>query len=93
MKHYTIAARAGDEKSLDQVKKGYKLGLMTKDDLANMLRYQNIQDEMKSDERDKASIHYASDHERQKEMKSDARDKITKLLAVARDDPQISRRY
>jgi len=61
MKHFIIAARAGEKKSLDAVKKGYMGGLITKDEYANTLRaHHERQKEMKSDERDKAVLHYAS---------------------------------
>ena len=54
-KHYMIAARAGDDDSLDMVKEGYMAGFVTKDDYANTLRqYQKSHDEVKSDMRDKA---------------------------------------
>jgi uncharacterized protein len=56
MKHFMIAARAGKEDSLNMVKKGFMVGLVTREEYANTLRaYQKIQDEMKSDERDKAA--------------------------------------
>ena len=56
MKHFIISARAGDKLSLDTVKRGYTHGHVTKDQYANALReYQTIQDEMKSDVRDKAA--------------------------------------
>ena len=55
IKHYIIAARAGCKESLDVVKKGYTVGIVTKDEYANTLRaYQNSQDEVKSEARDKA---------------------------------------
>jgi len=55
MKHYIIAAKAGDEETLEGVKKGFLAGLVTKDEYASTLRaYQKIQDEMKSDAREKA---------------------------------------
>ena len=57
MKHLMISASAGLKESLDAVKKGYRYmnGYVTKDQYANTLReYQNSQDEMKSDTRDKA---------------------------------------
>ena len=58
MKHYMLSANAGDKKSLDQVKNGYMIGYVTKDEYANTLRaYQKIQDELKSDDRDKARIY------------------------------------
>jgi len=61
MKHYMIGARAGNEISLDMLKEGFKQGLVTKDEYANTLRaYQKRQEEMKSDERDKAVIYFAS---------------------------------
>ena len=50
-----IAARTGDKESLDTVKEGYVAGHVTKDEYANTLRgYQQSQDEMKSEVRDKA---------------------------------------
>jgi len=58
MKHFILSARAGHKKSLDNVKVGFKNGLVTKDEYANTLRaYQYQQDEMKSDSRDKARAH------------------------------------
>ena len=54
-KHYIIAARAGCKESLDVVKEGYTVGIVTKDEYANTLRaYQKSQDEMKSEARGKA---------------------------------------
>ena len=56
-RHFIIGARAGYEKSLDMVKQGFTKGLVTKDEYANTLRtYQKRQNEMKSDERDKAVL-------------------------------------
>ena len=53
-KHFILSARAGDEDSLDNVKDGFMCGMITKDEYANTLRaYQQIHDEMKSDDRDK----------------------------------------
>jgi len=55
-KHFTMAARAGHETSLEVVKAGFRNGLVTKDEYANTLRaHHESQKEMKSDERDKAS--------------------------------------
>jgi len=55
MKHFVMAARAGDEGSLDKVKHGFKVGLVTKEEYASTLRaYHERQKEMKSDARDKA---------------------------------------
>jgi len=55
-KHLLIGARAGDDLSLENVKRGYKYGLVTKDEYADTLRvYLERQKEMKSDERDKAA--------------------------------------
>ena len=54
-KHFILAARAGSKPSLDDVKRGYKHGVVTKDEYASALRsYQKSQDEMKSEARDKA---------------------------------------
>ena len=55
MKHLLITARAGHKLSLDNVKEGYIARDVTKEEYANTLReYQNSQDEMKSEARDKA---------------------------------------
>ena len=58
MKHFMIAARAGETVSLDMVKEGFMEGDVTKDEYANTLRtYQKIRGEMKSDdEREKAAV-------------------------------------
>ena len=57
MKHWMISARAGFDESLKNVGGGYKRGHVTKDEYATTLRaYQSIRDEMKSDERAKATI-------------------------------------
>ena len=54
-KHLILSARAGYKLSLDNVKKGFMNGYVTKEEYANTLReYQNSQDEMKSKARDKA---------------------------------------
>jgi len=56
MKHFTLAAKAGSEKSLNNIKQGFTNGMITKEEYANALRaYQKRQSEMKSDERDKAA--------------------------------------
>ena len=53
-KHIMIAARAGDNESLDSVKAGFMEGNVTKDEYENVLRsYHKRQLEMKSDARDK----------------------------------------
>ena len=55
-KHFIIAAKAGYKNALDVVKQGYMHGDVTKEEYANALReYQKIQNEMKSDARDKAA--------------------------------------
>jgi len=61
-RHMLLAAKVGHEKALEAVKRGFQFGFVPKDENAITLRAQKIQDEMKSDERDKASIHYASAH-------------------------------
>ena len=54
-KHYILSAKEGFKLSLDNVKTGFMNGFVTKDEYANTLRaYQKMQDEMKSDQRDKA---------------------------------------
>lgn len=56
MKHFIMAAKAGDEDSVDKVKHGLKDGLVTKDEFANTLRAcHERQKEMKSEMRDKAA--------------------------------------
>jgi len=57
IKHWLIAARAGDETSLYNVKAGFTKGIVTKDEYASTLRaYHERQKEMKSEERDMASL-------------------------------------
>ena len=61
VKHFILSARAGKKDSLDKVKTGFMHGIVTKDEYANTLRaYQKIQDDMKSDDRDKAAIYQRS---------------------------------
>jgi len=56
LRHFILAARAGDKESLYNVKVGFTKEYVTKDEYANTLHaYQQRQDEMKSDERDKAA--------------------------------------
>ena len=55
MRHYMIAAKCGSDRSLEMVKKGFKVGTVTKEDLEKTLRcYQASRDEMRSEERDRA---------------------------------------
>ena len=56
LKHYTIAARAGHKKALNEVTSGFMNGFITKDEYANTLRaHHERHKEMKSDARDKAA--------------------------------------
>ena len=56
-KHYIIAAKSGNDKSLKQVGEGYKRGHVTKNEYASTLRaHQCIQDEMKSEQRTKVMM-------------------------------------
>jgi len=56
LKHYMIAARGGCNDSLDQIKRGYSKGHVTKDDYMRALRsYQEYLGEIKSRQRDKAA--------------------------------------
>ena len=56
MKHFIMAAKAGYEKSLDNVKQGFKSGLVTKDEFAATLRaYHERRKEMESDAREEAA--------------------------------------
>ena len=55
-KHFILSAKAGYKISLDSVKIGFNEGSITKDEYANTLRaFQQRQNEMKSDMRDKAA--------------------------------------
>ena len=55
-KHFMLSARVGDKKSLDKVKEGFMVGIISKDEYANALRaYQERYNEMKSDDRDQAA--------------------------------------
>lgn len=56
MKHFMIAARAGYDISLNEVKQGFLRGFVTKDEFTITLRaYQKARDEMKSIPRDEAA--------------------------------------
>jgi len=55
MKHFVMAAKAGETSSLEAVKEDFMNGFVTKDRYASILRaYHERQAEMKSEERDKA---------------------------------------
>ena len=55
VKYCNRSKRAGDKKSLDATKRGFRKGYVTKDEYANALRaYQESYNEMKSDARDRA---------------------------------------
>ena len=57
LKHWIIAARAGDEKSLNAVKTGFMKGLVTKEQYASALRAcHERQKELKNEERDMAAL-------------------------------------
>ena len=54
-RHWMVAAMAGDDGSLKEMKRGYAKGYVTKDDFAKALRgHQKSVDKMKSENRDKA---------------------------------------
>ena len=55
MRHFMIAAKSGCSESLEAVKLGFQVDFVMKEDLETTLRcYQASQDEMKSEERDRA---------------------------------------
>ncbi len=55
MKHYTIAARLGYDDALDKVKRGFQVGLVSKEDYESALRgHQAAVDATKSQQREKA---------------------------------------
>jgi tetratricopeptide (TPR) repeat protein len=59
IKHYIIAAKLGDDKSLDKVKLGFQMGLVSKDDYEAALRgHQAAVDATKSAQRDAAEEWY-----------------------------------
>ena len=79
IKHFMIAAKAGEERSLDSVKAGFMAGFVTENEYADTLRaYHDRHKEMKSDARDKAEqarlLGISQD-----EMKSDKGDKAAAL--------------
>ena len=56
LKHFMIAAKEGDSKSVEYIKLLFSKGHATKDDYTKALRsYQAYLDEVKSDQRDKAA--------------------------------------
>jgi TPR repeat protein len=55
MKHYVIAAKQGDGEALENVKNGFALGIVSKEDFEAALRgHQAAVDAMKSEQRDAA---------------------------------------
>ena len=61
MKHLILAAKAGNKASLDNVKEGLMVGIVTKDEYASTLRaYHERQEDMKSDAREKAAENKAA---------------------------------
>ena len=57
MKHFMISARGGCKEALEGVKRGFMKEVVTKNEYANTLRaYHERQKEMKSEERDMASL-------------------------------------
>ena len=61
MKHFMIAAKSGCDKSLNLVGDGYRKGGVTKDDYACTLRtYQQIVNDMKSEQRSMAADHWTN---------------------------------
>eukprot|EP00956_Cyclotella_meneghiniana_P032437 scaffold89254_cov22-Cyclotella_meneghiniana.AAC.1 len=55
VRHFIIAAKCGDDESLELVKKGYMKGNVTKEDFEKTLRgYKAYVDEIKSEQRDRA---------------------------------------
>jgi len=54
-RHFMIAAKCGGHESLEMVKMGFTKGIVTKEDFQNTLRcYQASQDEVRSEDRDRA---------------------------------------
>ena len=57
LKHYMIAVRGGDTRSVQKIQQLYSLRHATKDDYAKaLLDYQEYLNEIKSDQRDKAVV-------------------------------------
>ncbi|KAL7524603.1 hypothetical protein ACHAWF_001013 [Thalassiosira exigua] len=60
-RNFFILARAGDEECLKEVKEGFMMGIVTKDEYADALRgYQKSRDETKSEMRDEAVRYHAN---------------------------------
>ena len=59
MKHYTISAGAGHDKSLKKIRECFLNGYATKDDFEKALRaHKEAKDEMTSDQREAAAAFY-----------------------------------
>ena len=58
LKHYIISAKQGYDAALDSVKKGFALGIVSKEDFeAALLGHQAAVDATKSEQRDEAEKH------------------------------------
>ena len=56
MKHFMVAAEAGDDNSLKSIREGYLSGHVTKDNFERALRaHKESKDEEKSDQREAAA--------------------------------------
>lgn len=65
MKHFMIAASSGFDMSLKEVGEGYKAGHVSKEDYTKTLRaYQNVREEMKSEQRTKVAELYSSTYKK-----------------------------
>ena len=77
MKHLIIAAEAGHDDSLKSVKSAYAQGYVMKDVFAKVLRaHQAVQDDTKSDARDKAAKYWIKNDRRKKTPTDFSRNKI-----------------
>eukprot|EP00956_Cyclotella_meneghiniana_P040115 scaffold187124_cov20-Cyclotella_meneghiniana.AAC.1 len=64
MKHFMIAAKCSYKDSLHNIKEGFRLGHVTKEDFEKTLRdYQSSCDETKSEQRDRAAVILAREQE------------------------------
>lgn len=65
MRHFVIAAKCGHDKSLHEVKNGFRSGLVTKDEFEKTLRcHQTSQDETRSEQRDKVKARLGENYNR-----------------------------
>eukprot|EP00984_Skeletonema_dohrnii_P031090 scaffold23165_cov83-Skeletonema_dohrnii-CCMP3373.AAC.3 len=89
MRHFFIAAKLGDDIAMGNVKKGYELGLVLKDEFCATLRaHQDAVDATKSPQREAAAAARHQEHWRSTHVEDGRRLRYKKLFTSTRGEKQ-----